>query len=71
VELGDHGERDIQWHARVVDTRSPWVAVVLADGAMEQHMEITGVAANKMPKSPAKRLGDSGAIAPKAGAAAQ
>jgi hypothetical protein len=44
VELGGHSTREIRWRARVIDTRTPWVAVVLADGSMDQHKEITGVA---------------------------
>jgi hypothetical protein len=47
VELGADGKRDVQWHARIIDARSPWVAVVLADGSMDQRREITGVAAHE------------------------
>ncbi len=47
VELGSHSTREILWHAQVVDTRSPWVAVFLADGSIDQHKEVTGVAADK------------------------
>jgi Glycosyl hydrolase family 9/Cellulase N-terminal ig-like domain len=47
VELGHHSTHQISWHARVIDTASPWVAVVLQDGSLNQHRELTGVAGTK------------------------
>jgi len=47
VELGANGKREIQWHARIIDARSPWVAVVFVDGSMDQHREITGMTAHE------------------------
>jgi hypothetical protein len=47
VDLGRHGTHEISWRARIIDTASPWVAVVLQDGSLSQHRELTGVAAEK------------------------
>jgi hypothetical protein len=47
VDLGQHSTRQISWQARVIDTSSPWVAVILQDGSINQHRELTGVAATK------------------------
>ncbi|MGB8480861.1 MAG: glycoside hydrolase family 9 protein [Acidobacteriaceae bacterium] len=47
VDLGEHHKSEITWHARVIDPTSPWVAVVLPDGQLNQHQELTGIAANK------------------------
>jgi hypothetical protein len=47
VDLGQHSKRQISWHARVIDAGSPWVAVVLPDGSLSQHRELTGVAGAK------------------------
>ncbi len=32
------------WHARVTDASSPWVGVIVQDGDVEKHIELTGVA---------------------------
>jgi len=47
VDLGQHTTRQISWQARVIDAASPWVAVLLPDGSITQHQELTGVAATK------------------------
>jgi hypothetical protein len=47
VDLGQHSKREISWRARVIDTASPWVAVMLQDGSLSQHRELTGVADTK------------------------
>jgi len=47
LDLGSHGVGEIRWRARLIDPHSPWVAVVLADGSMDRHQELTGVAAGK------------------------
>lgn len=44
VDLGDRGSRIIAWHARILDKSTPWVAVVLRDGALDGHAELSGVA---------------------------
>jgi len=44
VHLGAHGKQDIPWHARVLDASTPWVAVVLKDGSLRGHAELSGVA---------------------------
>ena len=44
VDLRSHGSRVIAWHARIVNRSSPWVAVVLQDGSIQGHAELTGVA---------------------------
>ena len=47
MDLGHHGTHGISWRARVIDTASPWVAVVLQDGSLSQHRELTGIAVTK------------------------
>jgi hypothetical protein len=47
VDLGQHTTRQISWQARVIDTTSPWVAVLLPDGSISQHQELTGIAGTK------------------------
>ncbi len=47
MNLGHHGRHEISWPARVIDTTSPWVAVVLQDGSLSQHQELTGIAGAK------------------------
>ncbi|MGH9586009.1 MAG: hypothetical protein ACRD3F_03595, partial [Acidobacteriaceae bacterium] len=47
VELGVHGERAITWHARIVDASTPWVAVVLRDGSLSGHAELSGIAKDR------------------------
>jgi hypothetical protein len=32
------------WHARIADARTPWVGVIVQDGDVEKHIELTGVA---------------------------
>ncbi len=44
VDLGMQGRQVIAWHARVVNPSTPWVAVVLKDGTLSGHGELTGVA---------------------------
>ena len=43
LDLGVHATRDIVWHARIVDPSTPWVAVVLEDGSLSGHAELSGV----------------------------
>jgi hypothetical protein len=47
LDLGSHGLGEIRWRARLIDPHSPWVAVVLADGSLERHQELSGVEATK------------------------
>jgi hypothetical protein len=47
MDLGHHGTHEINWRARVIDTASPWLAVVLQDGILSQHRELTGIAGAK------------------------
>lgn len=42
--LGMHGKQTITWHVRVVDASTPWVAVVLRDGSLRGHEELSGIA---------------------------
>ena len=46
VDLGSQGRQEIAWHARIVDPSTPWVAVVLKDGALSDHAELSGVTPN-------------------------
>lgn len=42
VDLGSQGSRTVAWHARILDKSTPWVAVVLRDGSIEGHAELSG-----------------------------
>jgi len=44
VDLGSHSTRRLTWHARITDRSTPWVAVVLHDGSLEGHADLTGTA---------------------------
>jgi hypothetical protein len=37
-------KREVIWHARVADARTPWVGVIVQDGDVEKRIELTGVA---------------------------
>ena len=43
VDLGNHGRREFAWHTRILDSSTPWVAVVLQDGSLSGHAELSGV----------------------------
>jgi hypothetical protein len=43
VDLGRQGTRVITWHARIADKSTPWLAVVLRDGGLSGHGELSGV----------------------------
>jgi hypothetical protein len=43
VDLGTQGKQGIEWHARIADPSTPWVAIVLKDGALSDHAELSGV----------------------------
>jgi hypothetical protein len=47
VALGQHNTHEMAWRARIIDNSSPWVAVILPDGSINQHRELTGLAAAK------------------------
>jgi hypothetical protein len=47
VDLGHHSTHAISWRARIIDSSSPWVAIVLQDGSLSQHRELTGIAGAK------------------------
>ena len=42
MDLISGGVREAVWHARVVSPKTPWVAVVIADGNLSQRREVTG-----------------------------
>jgi hypothetical protein len=44
VDLGNQGRRIVAWQARILDRTEPWVAVVLQDGSLDGHAELSGVA---------------------------
>jgi len=44
VDLARQGVRVVAWHARILNKSTPWVAVVLQDGSLEGHAELSGVA---------------------------
>jgi hypothetical protein len=43
MNLTSASAREIVWHAHVVSSTTPWVAVVIADGTLAERREITGV----------------------------
>ena len=43
IDLKNQSRRVIVWHARVLDKSTPWVAVVLLDGSLDGHAELSGV----------------------------
>ncbi|HVT99774.1 MAG TPA: carboxypeptidase-like regulatory domain-containing protein, partial [Acidobacteriaceae bacterium] len=43
VDLGKQGSQVVSWRARVVDRSTPWVAVVLQDGLLRGHAELSGL----------------------------
>lgn len=45
VDLGARGRQVVTWQVRVLDPATPWVAVVLIDGALDRLAELNGVAA--------------------------
>jgi hypothetical protein len=47
VDFGGRSTRQLNWHARVLDTSSPWVAVLFEEGSLRQHLELTGIAGTK------------------------
>ena len=44
VDLANKGSRIVTWRARILDKSTPWVAVVLRDGSLDGHAELSGVA---------------------------
>jgi len=42
VDLGAQGKQEIAWHLHVKDASTPWVAVVLRDGTLGGHAELSG-----------------------------
>ena len=42
VDLGAQGKQEIAWHLHVKDASTPWVAVVLKDGSLGGHAELSG-----------------------------
>ncbi len=42
VDLANKGSRIVTWHARILDKSTPWVAVVLRDGSLDGHAELSG-----------------------------
>ena len=46
IDLGAHGSRELTWHAHIEDTSTPWVAVVLRDGSLAAHAELSGLPGN-------------------------
>ena len=47
VDLARHARRVLVWHARIVSRSTPWVAVVLQDGSLQRHAELSGVAGTR------------------------
>ena len=43
VNLGTAGSQEVIWHARVSSPDTPWVAVIIPDGALNARRELTGI----------------------------
>ncbi len=43
VDLGPHSKQEIAWRAHVRDESTPWVVVVLKDGSLSGHAELSGM----------------------------
>ena len=42
LDLKTRGSQTVTWHARILDRSTPWVAVILRDGSLEGHAELSG-----------------------------
>jgi hypothetical protein len=42
INLSSGSVRETVWHANVVSTKTPWVAVVIPDGTLSERREIAG-----------------------------
>jgi hypothetical protein len=42
VHLSAGTQKEIVWHARVISTETPWVALVIPDGELSKRSEVTG-----------------------------
>ncbi|MFZ0957977.1 MAG: glycoside hydrolase family 9 protein [Candidatus Sulfotelmatobacter sp.] len=42
IDLTSGGVREAVWHAHLVSPQTPWVAVVIPDGALNERREVTG-----------------------------
>jgi hypothetical protein len=42
IELASEGVREAVWHAHVISSKTPWVAVVIPDGTLSKRREVTG-----------------------------
>ena len=45
VHLSVGAQKEIVWHAHVVSTETPWVALVIPDGELSKRVEVTSVSA--------------------------
>jgi hypothetical protein len=45
VHLAGGTQKEIVWHAHIVSTETPWVALVIPDGELNKRAEVTGVSA--------------------------
>ena len=45
VNLSGGTQKEIIWHAHVVSTETPWVALVIPDGELSKRVEVTGAGA--------------------------
>jgi hypothetical protein len=47
VHLSRGTQKEIVWHAHVVSTETPWVALVIPDGELSKRVEVTGASAGQ------------------------
>jgi len=45
VNLSGGTQKEIIWHAHVISTETPWVALVIPDGELSKRVEVTGASA--------------------------
>jgi hypothetical protein len=51
INLTSGGVREAVWHGRVVSPKTPWVAVVIPDGTLNERREVTGAEIPSLPLS--------------------
>jgi hypothetical protein len=43
VNVDEHPSQQIEWRARIIDSHTPWVAVIVQDQDIDKRVELTGV----------------------------
>jgi len=54
IDLTSGTVRDPVWRARIISSKTPWVAVIIPDGALNERREVTGTEAGGVVASKVK-----------------